>query len=44
MRGKFLHRKYTVCRRNLFIFEENSSIKNMLAVAEICFNRRKNPP
>ncbi len=43
MRGKFFHRKYTVCGRNLFIFEENSFIKNMLAVANICFYGRKIP-
>jgi hypothetical protein len=44
MRGKFLHRQSVGCGRHLFLWEENSSIKNMLAVADICFYGRKIPP
>jgi hypothetical protein len=44
MGGKFLHRKYPGCGRHLFLWEENSSIENILAAADICFYGRKIPP
>jgi hypothetical protein len=41
MGGKFLLKKPAGYGRHLFLWEENSSIENMLAVADICFYGRK---
>jgi hypothetical protein len=34
MEGKFLLKKPAGCGRHLFLWKENSSLKNLLAVAE----------